>query len=85
MRLLVLPCIFISLMVQAQSAPKLTAADAEKFMTQAEARLGELSVKVNQAEWVQENFITDDTEALSAGAQEEFTAVTTELIDQAKV
>ncbi|MDP9162251.1 MAG: M2 family metallopeptidase [Acidobacteriota bacterium] len=84
MRLLVLPCIFISLMVQAQSAPKPTAADAEKFMAQAEARLGELSVKVNQAEWVQENFITEDTEALSAGAQEEFTAVTTELIDQAK-
>ncbi len=84
MRLLVLPCIFISLMVQAQSAPKPTAADAEKFMAQAEARLGELSVKVNQAEWVQENFITEDTEALSSGAQEEFTAVTTELIDQAK-
>ena len=84
MRLLILPCIFISLMVQAQSAPKPTAADAEKFMAQAEARLEELSVKVNQAGWVQENFITDDTEALSASAQEEFTAVTTELIDQAK-
>jgi peptidyl-dipeptidase A len=53
-------------------------------MAAAEGRLEELSVKVNQAEWVQENFITEDTEALSAGAQEEFTAVTTELIDQAK-
>jgi peptidyl-dipeptidase A len=84
MRLLILPCIFMSLMVQAQTPPKPTPAEAEKFMAAAEGRLEELSVKVNQAEWVQENFITEDTEALSAGAQEEFTAVTTELIDQAK-
>jgi peptidyl-dipeptidase A len=74
----------MSLMVQAQTPPKPTPTEAEKFMAAAEGRLEELSVKVNQAEWVQENFITEDTEALSAGAQEEFTAVTTELIDQAK-
>jgi peptidyl-dipeptidase A len=33
---------------------------------------------------VQENFITDDTLALSADAQDQLTAVTTELIEQAK-
>ena len=53
-------------------------------MTQAEARLGELDVKVNRAGWVQENFITDDTEALSADAQDQMTGVTTDLIEQAK-
>jgi peptidyl-dipeptidase A len=33
---------------------------------------------------VQENFITDDTEALSADAQDQYTGATTELIEQAK-
>ena len=84
MKRLVLASFFISLAVQAQSVPKPTAADAAKFMAQAETRLEELSVKVNRAGWVQENFITDDTEAISADAQEEVTAVITGLIDQAK-
>ena len=36
------------------------------FMAAAEKELGDLQVKANQAQWVSENFITDDTEALSA-------------------
>ena len=61
-----------------------TVAEAEQFMKQAEARLAELSVKVNTAAWVQENFITFDTQALNADAQDMNTAATTELVEQAK-
>ena len=53
-------------------------------MSKAEARLAELSTKVNQASWVHENFITDDTDALAADANDELTAVTTELVDEGK-
>src|SRR5580693_8373438 len=70
--------------IQAQAASKPTVADAEQFMNQAEARLNEIEVKAARASWVQENFITDDTEALSADAQDQLTAATTELIEQSK-
>src|ERR1700674_566800 len=70
--------------IQAQAASKPTLAEAEQFMKQAEARLNEIEVKAARASWVQENFITDDTQALSADAQDQLTAATTELIDQAK-
>ena len=52
--------------------------------TAAEAQLSDLSVKVNRASWVQENFITDDTQAMAADAIDEVTAVTTQLVEQAK-
>jgi len=70
--------------IQAQAASKPTVAEAEQFMKQAEARLEEIEIKTARASWVQENFITDDTQALSADAQDQLTAVTTELIEQAK-
>ena len=70
--------------IEAQAASKPTVADAEQFMHQAEARLNEIEVKAARASWVQENFITDDTEALSADGQDQLTAATTELIEQAK-
>jgi peptidyl-dipeptidase A len=70
--------------IPSHAASKPTVADAEQFMKQAETRLYDLTVKTSRAGWVQENFITDDTEALSADAQDEITAVTEELIDQAK-
>ena len=72
------------LVIQAHAASKPTAAEAERFMNQAEARLNEIEVKAARASWVQENFITDDTEALSADAQDQLTAATTELIEQSK-
>ena len=67
----------IAMNAHAQTAP--TAADAQEFMNKAEAQLSDLSVKVQRASWVQENFITDDTEILSAQAQEKLTAVITQL------
>src|SRR5579871_4071233 len=80
-------CIFLIMLLcvaslQAQSVP--TVKEAEKFMQQAEARLNELSIKVNRASWIEDNFITDDTQAMSADAQDEATAVTTELVEEAR-
>ena len=47
-----------------------TAAEAQKFIEDAEQRLFDLGVKASRAGWVQENFITDDTETMSAQANE---------------
>jgi peptidyl-dipeptidase A len=76
--------LLFSLAAQAQTKSKPTVAEAEQFMKQAETRLAELSVKGNQATWVQSNFITEDTEALAADAIDEATAATTELVEQSK-
>lgn len=87
MKMLILPALFcfaVTIALQAQTAGAPTVAEAEAFMNKAEAQLAELSVKVNQANWVHENFITDDTDALAADANDEQTAVTTELVEQAK-
>src|SRR4051794_35869825 len=40
---------------------KPTVADAEKFITQTEALLSDLSIKLARAQWVQSTYITDDT------------------------
>jgi hypothetical protein len=59
-----------------------TAAEAQEFMNRVEAQLADLSVKVQRASWVQENFITDDTQAMAADAIDEVTAVTTDLVEK---
>jgi hypothetical protein len=46
---------------------KATATEARAFVEKAEKRLTELSIKYAQADWVSQNFITEDTAALSAG------------------
>jgi peptidyl-dipeptidase A len=84
MILLVLFCFAFAMVLAAQTPNPPTVAEAQDFMNKAEARLAELSVKVNQANWVHDNFITDDSEALAADANDENTAVTTELVEQAK-
>src|SRR5258706_7559929 len=78
---LVFLCIAMNASAQ-NTAP--TAADAQEFMNKAEARLSDLSVKVQRASWAQENFITDDTQAIAADEIDEVTAVTTEVVEQAK-
>jgi len=60
------------------------AAEALDFMNKAEAQLSELSIKVNRATWVQENFITDDTQAIAADAIDQVTAATSQLVEQSK-
>ncbi len=47
------------------------AADAQKFLDEAESRLFELINKAQRASWVEENFITDDTEEIAAEANQE--------------
>jgi peptidyl-dipeptidase A len=62
---------------QPQAAP--TAAEAEKFITDAEARLKELGVLAAHAAWAQATYIIDDTEIISAKIQEEYANATREL------
>jgi len=61
-----------------------TVAEAKRFITQAETRLQDLWIKSGRASWVSENFITDDTEAISADAEAAVKAATVELANQAK-
>jgi peptidyl-dipeptidase A len=56
-----------------------TVAEAQAFMKNAEDQLEDLNVRASRASWVQENFITDDTETMSAQANERLTAVVTQL------
>ncbi|HYC30810.1 MAG TPA: M2 family metallopeptidase [Gemmatimonadales bacterium] len=46
-----------------------TAADAQRYMAGVERALDSLSIESSRAQWVAANFITEDTEALSAAAQ----------------
>ncbi len=45
-----------------------TVAEAKAFLEDAEARLFDLGKKAQRAAWVQENFITEDTEQIAADA-----------------
>ncbi|HKM85991.1 MAG TPA: M2 family metallopeptidase [Terriglobales bacterium] len=75
--------LFLAMNAYAQTTAP-TTAEAQEFMNKAETQLADLSVKVQRASWVQENFITDDTQAMAADAIDQVTAVTTELVEQAK-
>ena len=66
------------------SSAKGTAAEAEQFVADAEKRLLELNLKYSQADWVKSTYITEDTEALSASANKEVIAATTELAKEAR-
>src|SRR5579862_9111510 len=66
------------------SGPAPTVAEAERFISKAETRLLDLWVKSGRASWVSENFITDDTEQMSADADAAVKAATAELASQAK-
>ncbi len=66
------------------TATRAAPADAESFMRGAETRLDEVVVKASRASWVQSTYITDDTEALSASANEQVLATTTELVNEGK-
>ncbi|MEP6569470.1 MAG: M2 family metallopeptidase [Acidobacteriota bacterium] len=66
------------------SNDKGTPAEAAQFIADAEKRLFDLNVKYSRADWVKSTFITDDTEALSADANEAVIAATTELAMQSR-
>ncbi|MBI3668231.1 MAG: M2 family metallopeptidase [Acidobacteria bacterium] len=66
----------------AAAAP--TVEEARRFVEQAEKRLLELWIKQGRADWVAQNFITDDTESISAEADKEVKAETAELAAAAR-
>ena len=66
------------------AGPPPTLEEAKAFMDKAEVLLLELSILQSRAQWVQENFITDDTEALAAEANKNLIAASMELAAQAK-
>ncbi len=65
------------------AAAGLTVAEARAFVDAAEKRLLDIWIKDNRAQWLQQNFITDDTERIAADADQEANAATTELAAQA--
>ena len=62
----------------APTEPGPTVADAEAFIAEAEADLFDLWIKAGRAAWVQQNFITADTNALAASANAELMGATTD-------
>src|SRR5262245_22719672 len=66
------------------SGSTMSTADAEKFMADAEKRLLDLNIRTSRADWVKSTFITDDTEAISANANEKLIAATTELAEESR-
>lgn len=66
-----------------QSNKAATPADAKQFIKNAEAQLVDLINESSRAEWIYQNFITDDTASLSADANEKFTAAIVKLANEA--
>jgi peptidyl-dipeptidase A len=60
-------------------AGKPTVEEARKFVEDAEARLYDLDVRTARADWVHATYITDDTQVLSAQANEQLVAAKVEL------
>jgi peptidyl-dipeptidase A len=54
------------------SAPPPTAADAAAFLKDVDGQLLQLGISLNQAGWVQQNFITVDTEGINARANKAY-------------
>ena len=73
-----------SLACAAIAAPQPTVAGARAFFDRAEAELLKLNITDERAEWVHENFITDDTELLAANEDEKVIGKTTELVEESK-
>ncbi len=73
---------------QAGAAPakqgKPTVAEAEKFVHDAEERLQKLGIDAQRGDWVAQNFITDDTEAITAQFGENYLTASGELALQAR-
>jgi peptidyl-dipeptidase A len=61
-----------------------TAEEARKFTDAAEARLLDLATKDQRANWVHENFITDDTSQMAADADQAVATAVAELALQAR-
>jgi len=67
-----------------RAAAKPTVAEAERFILDAEQRLERLGLDAQRAEWVAENFITLDTETMTAQSNEQFLTLSGEVALQAR-
>ncbi len=67
----------------AKARTRPTVAEAKAFTDRAEERLLALSNRQGRADWVAQTYITDDTEKISAHANQELIAATMELAKQA--
>jgi peptidyl-dipeptidase A len=80
--------ITIALMLGASPGPRAatppTAAEAKTFIENVEKRLLDLNVRSSRADWVQQNFITDDTEQMAADARKNLIAAVTDEAIKAK-
>ena len=81
-KLAVLSLIALPALMTAAPAP--TVAEAQSFMDRAEAELLKMAILQGRAGWVQETYITDDTELLAADQNERVIARTTELVNEGK-
>jgi peptidyl-dipeptidase A len=61
-----------------------TADEAKAFLADAETQLFDLGVKASRAQWVQENFITEDTQHIAADAAEKLNTLSASLAKKAK-
>jgi peptidyl-dipeptidase A len=59
------------------------AEEAAAFVTEAEARFLDAAIRSERASWVQQNFITEDTEILASEAEQALIATTVEVARQA--
>lgn len=66
------------------AATTTTIAEAQAFMDRAEAELLKIRILQQRAAWIQETYITDDSELLAASEHERVIARTTELINEGK-
>jgi len=60
-----------------------TAASAQKFLEEVESHYFDLTNKAQRASWVEENFITDDTEQIAAEANQELNTFSAEMSKKA--
>jgi peptidyl-dipeptidase A len=79
---IVLASLALPFLMAAATQP--TVAEAKAFMDKAEAEILKMTTIQQRAGWVQETYITDDTELLAADQNEKAIARTTELIEQSK-
>jgi peptidyl-dipeptidase A len=74
----------VALSFSATASGKPTVAEAQSFMERAEAELMGLAIETARAGWVEQTYITSDTEDLAAKANERFIGRTTELVNESR-
>lgn len=80
----ILAILLLAMPLLMAAAPSPTVADAKSFMDRAEAELLRMYTLQQRAQWIQETYITDDSELLAASENDRVIARTTELVNEGK-